>query len=92
MTPHLHSGEHGAALIVTMMVVLMLAAMGRGLITLSDTEAALAHNHRAAGEVRYAADAALERALTELAAIGSWTSVLNGSARCVQLVRRFVVR
>jgi hypothetical protein len=75
------SREAGAALVLTLLVTVLLAALGRGLITLGDTEAALAHNHRAAGEVRYAADAALERALAEIVGVASWTDLLTGLAR-----------
>jgi Tfp pilus assembly protein PilX len=73
--------DAGAALVLTLLVTVLLAALGRGLITLGDTEAALAHNHRAAGEVRYAADAALERALAEIGSVLSWTDLLTGRAR-----------
>jgi Tfp pilus assembly protein PilX len=73
--------DAGAALVLTLLVTVLLAALGRGLITLGDTEAALAHNHRAAGEVRYAADAALERALAEIGSVASWTDLLTGLAR-----------
>ena len=73
--------ETGAALFLALLVTLLLAALGGGLILVGDTEAALASHHRAAGEVRYAADAALERALTEIRVVAAWTSLLNGSVR-----------
>jgi hypothetical protein len=73
--------DAGAALLLTLLVTVLLAALGRGLITLGDTEAALAYNHRAAGEVRYAADAALERALGEIGSVASWTDLLTGLRR-----------
>ncbi len=73
--------DDGASLVLTLLVIVMLAALGRGLITLGDTEAALAHNHRAAGEVHYAADAALERALGEIRRVATWTDLLTGLAR-----------
>jgi hypothetical protein len=73
--------DRGAALLLALLVTLLLAALGGGLITLGDTEAALAHHHRAAGEVRYAADAVIERALAEVRGTASWTDLLTGVAR-----------
>ncbi len=73
--------DAGAALVLALLVTVLLAALAGGLITLGDTEAALAHNHRAAGEVRYAADAAIERALADIANVASWTDLLTGLVR-----------
>ena len=73
--------DTGAALLLALLATLMLAALGGGLIALSDTEANLAHNHRASAELLYAADAAVERALTEIRAAATFTDVLTGSVR-----------
>ena len=42
------------------------------------SESMIARNFRAAGEGRYAADAAIERALVDLAAAPDWNAVLAG--------------
>ena len=73
--------DTGAALLLALLATLMLAALGGGLIALGDTEANLAHNHRASAELLYAADAAVERALTEIRAAATFTDVLTGSVR-----------
>jgi hypothetical protein len=73
-----HVGDRGAALILALLATALLAALGGGLLLSTDTEAVLAHHHRAAGETLYGADAALERAVTELRA-ASWTGVLSGA-------------
>ena len=75
-----HPGDRGAALILALLATMLLAALGGGLLLATDTEAVLAHHHRAVGETLYAADAALERAVTELRA-APWTSVLGGVIR-----------
>ena len=77
--------DSGAALLLALLTTLMLAALGGGLIALGDTEAALAYNHRAAGELRYAAEAAVERALAETRPAISWTDVLSGAVRSPML-------
>jgi hypothetical protein len=73
--------DSGAALLLALLTTLVLVALGGGLIALGDTEAGLAHNHRAAGELRYAAEAVVERALAETRPAISWTDVLTGSVR-----------
>jgi hypothetical protein len=73
--------EDGAALLLALLVIVLLAALGAGLIALADTEAALSHHHRASGEVLYAAEAAAERAITEIRLTASWTSALTGASR-----------
>jgi hypothetical protein len=73
--------DTGAALLLALLAALMLAALGGGLLALGDTEASLAHNHRSAAELLYAADAVVERSLTEMRAAISWTDVLTGAVR-----------
>jgi Tfp pilus assembly protein PilX len=81
MSPRREDRDAGAALLLALLAVVLLAALGGGLIALGDTEATLAANHRAAAELLYAAEAAVERALSEMRAAATWTEVLTGVRR-----------
>lgn len=74
-------GSRGAALIVTMMALLMLVALTGALIPLTSSETAIAANQRLAMQSLYAAEAVLERAIRELEAAPSWDDVLAGRRR-----------
>jgi hypothetical protein len=69
--------ERGAALLVTLLVGTLLAGVGAVLITLSATETLVSGAHRYVQETTYAAEAALERALLDLGAMGDWTPALR---------------
>jgi hypothetical protein len=73
--------SRGAALIVTLMAMLVLMALTGALIPLTTSETAIAANHRLALQQLYAAEAVLERAIRELEALPSWDSVLAGRRR-----------
>jgi len=60
---------------------LVLGAMGAGLITVSNTEAAIAANYRISSELAYAAEASANVAIADLAHAGSLTTVLTGLVR-----------
>ena len=75
------SDARGAALIVTMMALLMLVALTGALMPLTSSETAIAANHRLAVQSVYAAEAVLERAIRELEAAPSWDDVLAGRRR-----------
>jgi len=60
---------------------LVLGALGAGLIVVSNTETAIASNYRIASELEYAAEAAANAAIADLARAGSWTNVLSGLVR-----------
>lgn len=75
------SGERGAALLVVLMATTLLMALGAGLAMLTATEARLAAHFGAGLEALYAADAALERTVADLASTPDWASVAAGSTR-----------
>lgn len=75
------SREHGAALVVAMMATLLMTALGLALVMTTTSESMIARNFRAAGEGRYAAESAIERALADLGAAPDWSAVLAGDAR-----------
>ena len=62
-------------------VTLVLSALGAGLITVSNTETAIAANYRTASELVYAAEAGANAAIADLARAGPWTNVLTGLVR-----------
>jgi len=73
--------DAGAALLLALLAIVLLAALGGGMITLGDTDATIAANHRAAAELLYAAEGAVERALSEIRTAVTWTDVLTGARR-----------
>lgn len=77
----MRADSRGAALIVTMMALLMLVALTGALMPLTSSETAIAANHRLALQSLYAAEAVLERAIRELEAAPSWDDVLAGHRR-----------
>lgn len=74
-------GDEGAALLVVLLAMLLLSALGTGLLMVAGTERTIASQQRAAIETFYAADAALEHAIAELAEISQWNDVIDGSVR-----------
>ncbi len=75
------SGARGAALLMTMMVLLLLSVLAAAVGLAATVERAVAANHRRSVEALYAAEAALERALGEMPPVGSVDAVLGGSQR-----------
>jgi len=71
--------ERGAALLVTLLVMVLLAALGLAVTLISSTERQVAAAHRHAVETFYLADALLERVVHELAGVPDWSRVLDGS-------------
>ncbi|MGE0705802.1 MAG: hypothetical protein AB7F99_11885 [Vicinamibacterales bacterium] len=70
--------EKGIALVFSLLALLMLSALGAGLVMTTSTEAVISGNFRAASEARHAARAIGYRALLDLQALGSWDGVLAG--------------
>lgn len=62
-------------------MLLLCAALGAGALLTASTDALVAANDRDAREVLYAADAALGRAMADLAAWPDWTAALSGAVR-----------
>jgi hypothetical protein len=71
--------EDGIALVVTLMAMVLMAALGTALVLTTSTEAMIAANFRNHHEALYAADAGLERAMDELPTVPDWSSLLDGS-------------
>jgi hypothetical protein len=71
--------EQGIALVVTLMAMLVLSALSAVLVLATTADATIASNDGASSEAFYAAEAAFERALSELRAAPDFTSVLNGT-------------
>jgi hypothetical protein len=74
-------GERGVALVITMMALLLLSALGAGLVLTSTSETIIASHFRTQIEGRYAADAIMSRSIDDLAGPGDWTLVIDGSLR-----------
>jgi hypothetical protein len=72
-------GERGLALLVAIMALLFMAALGGSLMMTTMTETRISNNFRNSSEGLYAADAALERALSDLAAVADWNAALAGA-------------
>jgi len=73
--------ERGVALLLVVMMLLVISAMTAALALDAATEAAVAANHRNATEGLYAADAAMTRALVDLAGVSDRDAVLAGTVR-----------
>jgi hypothetical protein len=73
--------QQGSALIAVMLVSSLLLVLGGMLVLSSVTEIEIAANVRDAAEAFYAADAGLERAVADLAALADWDAVLSGAVR-----------
>ena len=67
------------AIIVALMAMLLMSALGAALVLTTSSEALVAANFRNAQEGVYAADAALERAMADLASMPDWQPILDGS-------------
>ena len=75
------ANEQGIALIVTLMAMSLLLALGLALTLTTITETRIAAAYRRGVEARYAADAALARAVLELSRETRWDDVLAGAKR-----------
>ena len=75
------AGENGIALVLALMTMTMMMALGTALILTTNTELRITRNFALASEAMYAADAALERAMTDVVVIHDWSALLDGSAQ-----------
>ncbi len=75
----LSATDEGAALLLVMVVVLVLAGMAFAAVLLADLEGVASSNEAHALEVTYAADAAVERVIDDLGAVANWTDALSGA-------------
>jgi len=67
------------AIVAALFVSGLLAALGQGLVMLTNTEQAIAANHEAGIETLYAADAALAAVMPELRRTPDWSGLLSGA-------------
>jgi hypothetical protein len=68
--------DQGSALVIVLLLMLLLAAVAGALVTLATTETLISAGHRHAYEASHGADAALERALLDLALQPDWSALL----------------
>ena len=80
MMNHENRSDQGVALIVTLLVMMLLSALALSLTTVTSTEERVAAAFVTGSETFYAADAAFELAVQELAFVPDWSRVLDGSA------------
>lgn len=73
--------ERGVALILALMGVLLLSALGLGLVLTTSMELLIVGNYRNSEEALYGAEAALERALQDLRIVPDWNTILAGTDR-----------
>jgi hypothetical protein len=71
------------AIIVALMATLLMSALGAALVLTTSSEALIAANFRNAQEAVYAADAALEVSMDDLATAADWNAILDGSTQSV---------
>ena len=75
------AGEHGVAMVWAMLAVLLVSALGAGLILTSSTETMIASHFRDGVDARYAADAMMARAIDLLASLPDWVEPIAGLTR-----------
>lgn len=75
------SDDRGVALVMVMMTITLLTAIGTALTLGTIAETAIAANYRDATETLYAADAAVEFATQEVAAVADWSDVVSEPGR-----------
>jgi hypothetical protein len=73
--------EHGTALIIALMSMLLLTALAAAVVMVSNTETRIAGNYAAGQEALYAADAAVERVVQDLLMVPRWNDILSGTAQ-----------
>jgi hypothetical protein len=73
--------ERGAALVVSLMAMLLLSALGLALVMTTMTETKIAGNFTVGQEAMYAADAAIERAMQDVLTVADWDAMLAGSVK-----------
>jgi hypothetical protein len=83
VTPSLHpiGNERGMALIVALMSMMLLTALGLGLVMTTLTETMITANYRDSGEAMYAADAGVERVMQDMLTVPDWNRILNGQVQ-----------
>jgi PilX N-terminal len=73
--------QHGAALIIALMSMMLLTALAAAVVMVSNTETMISTNHRNSQEALYAADAAVERIVQDLLMTPRWNDVFAGTVQ-----------
>lgn len=73
--------ERGMALIVALMSMMLLTALGLGLVMTTMTETMITTNYRDSGEAMYAADAGVERVMQDMLTVPDWNRILAGQVQ-----------
>ena len=71
--------DRGVAILLALIAAALLSALGLGLSLLADTERQVAANDVLNDECLYAANAALERAVQDLALNADWNGIVSGA-------------
>jgi len=74
------TSEDGVALVIVLLAMMLIAALGMALSLTTATETRIAASYAWNAETFYAADAAIERVLHDLANVSDWTDALVGAA------------
>ena len=74
--PDCLANDHGIAVVIALLLALLLGAIAAALVTLTTTETSISLSFRQTQEASHGAEAALERALHDLAAMGDWSAAL----------------
>jgi hypothetical protein len=77
--------EDGAALIVVLLAGAIVVALAFGILATADTDRRLSSSFAGAMDTREAADAAVARTISDLAAIPDWTVVVSGATASIFL-------
>jgi hypothetical protein len=71
--------DRGVALVATLLLMMLLSALALSLTMVTSTEERVADAYETGSETFYAADAAFDLAVRELALVPDWSRVLDGS-------------
>jgi hypothetical protein len=81
--PSFASAQDGIAVIAVLLWTTLTVVLASALILVTTVETTISARHRDGLDALYAADAAMEIAIGELATIANWDLVLNGTLRSV---------
>jgi hypothetical protein len=73
----LTANDHGIAVVLALLLAVLLGAIAAALLALTTTETSISLSFRHGQEAAYGAEAALERALHDLAAMADWSTALS---------------
>ena len=73
--------DAGIVLVITLLIILMMSALGAGFVLITSSESTIAANFRVHQESQYAAHAIAERALADLALVADWNAALSGAVQ-----------